>query len=112
MNDRFGAEIGVATSGTTLFSCVWCISSGAWQGSAREGVEHTKDEAKTLYENAKDTIQGWLGGKQHEAREVKDDVDRAVEGTQDSISGSVHKASDKVPAFSGMRCATCRASLA
>jgi len=75
---------------------VWCISSGAWQGSAREGVEHTKDEAKTLYENAKDTIQGWLGGKQHEARETKDDVDRAVEGTQDTISRNMHKASDKV----------------
>ena len=66
------------------------------QDSAREGAEHTKVEAKSLYASAKDTFSGWLGGKEHAAPEHKDDVDRAVEGTQDAIARNVNKASDTV----------------
>ncbi|KAK9842223.1 hypothetical protein WJX81_001374 [Elliptochloris bilobata] len=74
--------------------------------SAREGAEYTKDEAKSLYSSAKDTISGWLGGKEH-VPEPKDDVDRAVEGTQDAISRNVHKAGDKVQGmFHGAKHAT------
>ena len=56
----------------------------------------TKEEAKSLYASAKDTLSGWLGGKEHAGLERKDDVDRAVEGTQDAIARNVNKASDTV----------------
>lgn len=66
------------------------------QDSAREGAVRTKEEAKSLYASAKDTLSGWLGGKEHAGLERKDDVDRAVEGTQDAIARNVNKASDTV----------------
>ena len=66
------------------------------QDSAREGAVRTKEEAKSLYASAKDTLSGWLGGKEHAGLERKDDVDRAVEGTQDAIARNVSKASDTV----------------
>lgn len=66
------------------------------QDSAREGAVRTKEEAKSLYASAKDTLSGWLGGKEHAGLERKDDVDRAVEGTQDAIARNVNKASDMV----------------
>ena len=75
----------------------------ALQGAAREGVDQAKDEAKTLYESAKDTLSGWLGSKDRAVAETKDSVDRAVEGTQDAISRNANKASAKVRAAQELR---------
>ncbi len=88
---------------TARVRCMASPGALALQGAAREGVDQAKDEAKTLYESAKDTLSGWLGSKDRAVAETKDSVDRAVEGTQDAISRNANKASAKVRAAQELR---------
>lgn len=65
------------------------------EGTLRQDMEHTKDDAKNMYENAKDRVSDFKKAAKEDYKEAKEDAKNMYENAKDKASDMKDMAKEK-----------------